>query len=377
MHDIWLQVFTAYISDAPPAELPARAPSCTPTKAAQPPGLTSPAQPASKRQRREAAPLQNGPGQLSTDLSKSDPGAAAARPPDSPPSPPTPPSEPGEAEPDQDAVSDLSDSQNLYANTAAEPGDEAVSAAADDFLPFSPETPSESPERASSAGPLDEPAAAAPRPASAAPVAVPGLHNGPAPSRLLRSSRRQNTRSVPSSAQPLVTDTISASTGPGNQKGPASAEQRTGAAQRGSGSASGRELHSAYRQSGPVGELLRQRRLCLVLDLDHTLLNSAKFSEVDPDHLKVFGLHLQIAWWDKKSKIMSLRSAGHGLELNPCLPPVKISLLLTHVGQLLLIILNHSCTFYTGHTQEHRAACAHILPHVTLSILACCLTLTP
>lgn len=43
----------------------------------------------------------------------------------------------------------------------------------------------------------------------------------------------------------------------------------------------------------------------------------------------------------------------------------------------LLIILSHSCTFYTGHTQEHRAACAHILPHVTLSILACCLTLTP
>lgn len=29
--------------------------------------------------------------------------------------------------------------------------------------------------------------------------------------------------------------------------------------------------------------LLSSRRLCLVLDLDHTLVNSAKFSEVDAD----------------------------------------------------------------------------------------------
>lgn len=30
-------------------------------------------------------------------------------------------------------------------------------------------------------------------------------------------------------------------------------------------------------------QLLGGRRLCLVLDLDHTLVNSAKFSEVDGD----------------------------------------------------------------------------------------------
>jgi hypothetical protein len=41
---------------------------------------------------------------------------------------------------------------------------------------------------------------------------------------------------------------------------------------------------------GPAGELqvgieglLRSRRLCLVLDLDHTLINSAKFGEVEPE----------------------------------------------------------------------------------------------
>ena len=33
--------------------------------------------------------------------------------------------------------------------------------------------------------------------------------------------------------------------------------------------------------------LLSQRRLCLVLDLDHTLLNSAMIAEVEPRHTEV------------------------------------------------------------------------------------------
>lgn len=46
------------------------------------------------------------------------------------------------------------------------------------------------------------------------------------------------------------------------------------------------EVGPVGNSSGPplgmeVKELLRRRRLCLVLDLDHTLLNSVKFSEVD------------------------------------------------------------------------------------------------
>ena len=35
----------------------------------------------------------------------------------------------------------------------------------------------------------------------------------------------------------------------------------------------------------------RQRKLCLVLDLDHTLINSARFSEVDPEHEAMLRSH--------------------------------------------------------------------------------------
>ncbi|KAL0023785.1 hypothetical protein WJX77_004859 [Trebouxia sp. C0004] len=41
-----------------------------------------------------------------------------------------------------------------------------------------------------------------------------------------------------------------------------------------------------------VKSLLRQRKLCLVLDLDHTLINSARFSEVEPEHEALLRSHL-------------------------------------------------------------------------------------
>ncbi len=36
----------------------------------------------------------------------------------------------------------------------------------------------------------------------------------------------------------------------------------------------------------------RQRKLCLVLDLDHTLINSARFTEVEPEHEALLRSHL-------------------------------------------------------------------------------------
>ena len=36
----------------------------------------------------------------------------------------------------------------------------------------------------------------------------------------------------------------------------------------------------------------RQRKLCLVLDLDHTLINSARFIEVEPEHEAQLRSHL-------------------------------------------------------------------------------------
>ena len=36
----------------------------------------------------------------------------------------------------------------------------------------------------------------------------------------------------------------------------------------------------------------RQGKLCLVLDLDHTLINSARFSEVDPEHDALLRHHM-------------------------------------------------------------------------------------
>lgn len=40
-----------------------------------------------------------------------------------------------------------------------------------------------------------------------------------------------------------------------------------------------------------VSHKCRQRKLCLVLDLDHTLINSARFSEVDPEHEAMLRSH--------------------------------------------------------------------------------------
>ena len=300
-------MFTAFVNDeTPPVQTPPKATNAAAGAAAQPPGLSGAAQPhangivspivrhasapqkrqqagaaganqpTAKRQRWEAAPQQNSARQLSAGPGKPGNGAAASRPPGSPPSPLTPPSKPGEAEPDRDDMSILSDSQNLYADGAAEPGDEAASKPLEDFLPFSPDTPSETPERATPAVPGDDSAAAASvQPASAAPVAVPGLHDASAPPQRQRSGQPSETAAARAAA--------------GGQEGATSGQQGNDAVDRGSGDAStsGRKIHSAYRQAGPVGALLRQRRLCLVLDLDHTLVNSAKFSEVEPEHLKV------------------------------------------------------------------------------------------
>lgn len=41
-----------------------------------------------------------------------------------------------------------------------------------------------------------------------------------------------------------------------------------------------------------VKSLLSQRKLCLVLDLDHTLINSARFTEVEPEHEALLRSHL-------------------------------------------------------------------------------------
>lgn len=40
-----------------------------------------------------------------------------------------------------------------------------------------------------------------------------------------------------------------------------------------------------------VSHKCRQHKLCLVLDLDHTLINSARFSEVDPEHEAMLRSH--------------------------------------------------------------------------------------
>jgi predicted HAD superfamily phosphohydrolase YqeG len=42
-------------------------------------------------------------------------------------------------------------------------------------------------------------------------------------------------------------------------------------------------VHACIVLQVVLQNLLSSHRLCLVLDLDHTLVNSAKFSEVDAD----------------------------------------------------------------------------------------------
>ena len=53
----------------------------------------------------------------------------------------------------------------------------------------------------------------------------------------------------------------------------------------------GRVSHAAF-QDEFCGALLRQGRLCLVLDLDHTLVNSAKFTEVTRQHTEACRIFL-------------------------------------------------------------------------------------
>lgn len=249
-------------------------------------------QPASKRQRRDEGHdlLQHLPGQLSTHRGATENGAPAAEPLGSPASPPTPPSEPGEFEPQQDftdmsadmeIVSDLSDSQNLYAiNDEAET--EVTSSAADEYIPFCPDTPPESPKRAFPAP--DAPAPGAPE-ATAAEIAVPGLCTQSLDAQPANKPGSRQTHAHSTLSRAAADARVHAS----RQPGASSAGQGIAVNERhlGEASTSGRGMHSAYRQEGPVGALLRERRLCLVLDLDHTLVNSAKFSEVEPEHLLV------------------------------------------------------------------------------------------
>ena len=196
---------------------------------------------------------------------------------------------------DMEVVSDLSDSQNLYA-VDDEAGEEVTSSGADEFIPFCPETPPESPER-------NFPAPDAPHPAgqeaTTAEVTVPGLSSQPIGARL--ASQPSNHQSH--AAGPIPTTAANARLHAKRQRGASSAGPSHAGSQPGVGSAgqgppvNGRHLggastsshgvHSAYMEEGPVGALLRERRLCLVLDLDHTLVNSAKFSEVEPEHLLV------------------------------------------------------------------------------------------
>ncbi len=52
--------------------------------------------------------------------------------------------------------------------------------------------------------------------------------------------------------------------------------------------AGARELEQLYADMAPdMCRLLSQQRLVLVLDLDHTLVNSARQTEIDPEHVLV------------------------------------------------------------------------------------------
>lgn len=52
--------------------------------------------------------------------------------------------------------------------------------------------------------------------------------------------------------------------------------------------AGARELKQLYADMAPdMCRLLSQQRLVLVLDLDHTLVNSARQTEIDPEHVLV------------------------------------------------------------------------------------------
>ena len=52
--------------------------------------------------------------------------------------------------------------------------------------------------------------------------------------------------------------------------------------------AGAKELQQLYADMAPdMCRLLSQQRLVLVLDLDHTLVNSARQTEIDPEHVLV------------------------------------------------------------------------------------------
>ena len=52
--------------------------------------------------------------------------------------------------------------------------------------------------------------------------------------------------------------------------------------------AGAQELQQLYADMAPdMCRLLSQQRLVLVLDLDHTLVNSARQTEIDPEHVQV------------------------------------------------------------------------------------------
>lgn len=255
-------------------------------------------EPISKRQRTaEAPPQQDGATEHSGGSAEQLANEATVPPPslpESPQSPPTPPSEPGEHDAEQEvmeAASDLEDSQNLYMDAMEENSAEGV-----DFLPFGPETPPETPERANPPSDPGQPishalASAAHSPAGKAQfVAVPGLQSIGKP---VEQGSSQGPVLLRVPKFPWEPPEASAGGGPdppgaGDQPGASSAAGQGArdidrGRQPGGASTSGR----VYGGDGPVAALLRQRRLCLVLDLDHTLVNSAKFSEVDPEHLQV------------------------------------------------------------------------------------------
>ncbi len=53
--------------------------------------------------------------------------------------------------------------------------------------------------------------------------------------------------------------------------------------------AGAKELQQLYDDASmDICRLLSQQRLVLVLDLDHTLINSARQTEIDPEHILVF-----------------------------------------------------------------------------------------
>jgi len=53
--------------------------------------------------------------------------------------------------------------------------------------------------------------------------------------------------------------------------------------------AGAKELQQLYNDASmDICRLLSQQRLVLVLDLDHTLINSARQTEIDPEHILVF-----------------------------------------------------------------------------------------